>query len=447
MSKLEYVIKRNGVKVPFTPQRITNAIYRAAVAVGGRDRETAQELTEQVIAYLEETYPSDQFPTVEDVQDAVEKILIENGHSKVAKAFILYRDERARMRSNRKEQTIQPSKNIPWAKIWQVLDWASSHDLHTIEKFNQRVRAGDVCDIIRESEMFYEEDIKIAARMVLDRRERVKIVVITGPSSSGKTTSTIKLGNILKQNNINLVTLNVDHYFFDLDDHPKDEFGDYDYETPQALDLELISEHLVDLIAGKEVKIPFYNFKTGKRLLNHTPMKLAENDVILIDSLHGMYPAMTHGVEDDRKFSLFLEPLLQMKDDEGKYIRWTDIRLMRRMLRDSAYRALDPESTLTHWHYVRASELRSIIPNINRADYIINSAMPYELSIYKPKLLHYFEQWPSKFKDDPLREDSYTRSVRILSLLQKIEPIADDSIVPGDSVLREFIGGSTLSYH
>jgi uridine kinase len=400
-----------------------------------------------VITYLEENYPSDQFPTVEDVQDAVEKILIENGHSKVAKAFILYRDERARMRSNREEQTIQPSKNIPWAKIWQVLDWASSHDLHTIEKFNQRVRAGDVCDIIRESEMFYEEDIKIAARMVLDRRERVKIVVITGPSSSGKTTSTIKLGNILKQNNINLVTLNVDHYFFDLDDHPKDEFGDYDYETPQALDLELISEHLVDLIAGKEVKIPFYNFKTGKRLLNHTPMKLAENDVILIDSLHGMYPAMTHGVENDRKFSLFLEPLLQMKDDEGKYIRWTDIRLMRRMLRDSAYRALDPESTLTHWHYVRTSELRSIIPNINRADYIINSAMPYELSIYKPKLLQHFEQWPAKFKGDPLREDAYERSVRILTLLQKIESITDDSIVPGDSVLREFIGGSTLSYH
>ncbi len=447
MSKIEFVMKRNGVKVPFTPQRITNAIYRAAVAVGGRDRETAQDLTKQVITYLEGNFPSDQFPTVEDVQDAVEKILIENGHTKVAKAFILYRDERARMRSNRKEQTIQPSKNIPWAKIWQVLDWASSHDLHTVEKYNQRIQAGDVCDIIRESEMFYEEDIKIAANMVLARKGRVKIVLITGPSSSGKTTSTIKMGNILKQNNINLVTLNVDHYFFDLDDHPKDEFGDYDYETPQALDLELISEHLVDLIDGKEVHIPFYNFKTGKRLLNHTPMKLAENDVILIDSLHGMYPAMTQGVEDDRKFSLFLEPLLQMKDEEGKYIRWTDIRLMRRMLRDSAYRALDPESTLTHWHYVRTSELRTIIPNINRADCIINSAMPYELSIYKPKLLQYFEKWPEKFKDDPLREDAYERSVRILSLLKKIEPITDDSIVPGDSVLREFIGGSTLSYH
>jgi uridine kinase len=447
MSEIEYVIKRNGIKVPFTPQRITNAIYRAAVAVGGRDKETAEQLTKQVVAYLEEHFSSQNPPTVEDVQDAVEKMLIENSHSKVAKAYILYRDERARMRSGRKEQTIQPSQNIPWAKIWQVLDWASSRDLHTIERYNQRIRAGEAGDIIRDSEIFYEEDIKIAARMILDRKDKVKVVLITGPSSSGKTTTTIKLGSILKQNNINLITLNVDHYFFDLDDHPKDEFGDYDYETPQALDLNLISEHLVSLIAGEEVYIPFYNFKTGKRLLNHTPMKLKENEVILIDSLHGLYPALTQGVEDEQKFKLFLEPLLQMKDEDDKYIRWTDIRLMRRMLRDSAFRSLDPESTLTHWHYVRSSELRNIIPNINRADYIINSAMPYELSIYKPKLLPYFEKWPKKFKGDALREDALERSQRILKLLQKIEAIDDDSIVPNDSVIREFIGGSSLNYH
>lgn len=446
MSEIEYVIKRNGAKVPFTPQRITNAIYRAAVAVGGRDKETAGQLTKQVVAYLEENFSSQNLPSVEDVQDAVEKMLIENGHSKVAKAYILYRDERARMRAGRQEQTIQPSQNIPWAKIWQILDWASSRDVHTIERYNQRIRNGEASDIIRDSEIFYEEDIKIAARLILEHKDKVKVVLITGPSSSGKTTTTIKLGNILKQNNINLITLNVDHYFFDLEDHPKDEFGDYDYEAPQALDLNLISEHLVDLIAGKEVYIPFYNFKTGKRLLNHTPMRLKENEMILIDSLHGLYPALTQGVEEEQKFKLFLEPLLQMKDDEGKYIRWTDIRLMRRMLRDSAFRSLDPESTLTHWHYVRTSELRNIIPNINRADYIINSAMPYELSIYKPKLLARFEKWPQQFKGDALREDAFERSQRILQLLQKIEAIDDDSIVPNDSVIREFIGGSSLNY-
>jgi uridine kinase len=139
MTRFKYVIKRSGAKVPFTSQRITNAIYRAAVAVGGHNREVSEQLTEQVIQYLEGKLPEDTIPTVEEIQDAVEKVLIENGHARVAKAYILYRDERARMRQQREQDTIRPSDNIPWAKIWQVLDWAASHDLNTIEKYNQRL--------------------------------------------------------------------------------------------------------------------------------------------------------------------------------------------------------------------------------------------------------------------------------------------------------------------
>ena len=447
MSRIKYVIKRSGVKVPFTAQRITNAIYRAAVAVGGRDRGIAEQLTNQVIAYLESELSEDVIPTVEDIQDAVEKVLIENSHTKVAKAFILYRDERARMRNQRENQTIRPSGNIPWAKIWQVLDWSSSHDLHTIKRYNQRLANGELQQITFESEMFYEEDIKTAARMIRDRRDKVKIVLISGPSSSGKTTTTIKVGQILKQHGLSLVALNVDNYFFDLDQHPKDEFGDYDFETPQALDLALINDHLSRLIKGEEVDIPFYDFKTGKRSGSHSRMKISENDIILIDSLHGLYPPMTENIKDENKFKLYLEPLLQMKDAEGNYIRWTDIRLMRRMLRDQAFRAYDPEKTLTHWHYVRTSEKRSIIPNHKYADFIISSAMPYELSIYKAKLETNFGKWSSKFKNDALREDAYLRANRINNLLKEITAIEDDSFVPSDSVIREFIGGSTLNYH
>ena len=206
--------------------------------------------------------------------------------------------------------------------------------------------------------------------------------------------------------NINLVALNVDNYFFDLDKHPKDEFGDYDYETPQALDLVLINDHLAKLIAGKEVLIPLYDFKNGRRLNDQTPMKIGKNEIILIDSLHGLYPPMTEDIVPEKKFKLYLEPLLQMKSASGQYIRWTDIRLMRRMLRDAAYRAYDPEKTLTHWHYVRASEMRHIIPNTINADLIINSAMPYELSIYKSRLYNQFKKWEEKFKGDALREDA-----------------------------------------
>jgi uridine kinase len=135
---------------------------------------------------------------------------------------------------------------------------------------------------------------------------------------------------------------------------------------------------------------------------------------------------------------------MQMKMLNGEYIRWTDIRLMRRMLRDAATRAADYTQTLTHWHYVRSGELRNIVPYVSSADYIINSGMPYELSIYQPKLAGHFEAWSQEYKDDPLRQDAYTRAARVSALLNSILPYSDDGIVPGDSVLREFIGGLVL---
>ncbi|MDO9547305.1 MAG: ATP cone domain-containing protein [Pelolinea sp.] len=447
MTRFAHVIKRSGVTVPFTPNRISNAIYRAAVAVGGRDKLTAEKLTKQVIEYMEETIPEGEIPTVEQIQDASEKILIENGHAKVAKAYILYRNDRARMREQRESQTIRPSTNIPWAKIWQVLDWSASHNLHTTLHYKNRLDKGELQQIVSESEMFYEEDIKLAAQEICLRRDDLRIVLISGPSSSGKTTTTIKIGQILKQMGISLVALNVDNYFFDLEKHPKDEFGDYDFETPQALDLSLINQHLAELVEGKEVHIPFYNFKEGKRNGSQIKMQIGKNDIILIDSLHGLYPPMTEGIAPEKKYKLYLEPLLQMKDSKDQYIRWTDIRLMRRMLRDEAFRGYDPERTLTHWHYVRSGEMRHIIPNNIYADFIINSAMPYELSIYKSRLYDQFKTWVDKYKEDPLREDAYARAQRGYDLLSEIPELTDASFVPSDSVIREFIGGSSLKYH
>ena len=447
MSRFTHVIKRSGVKVPFTPNRITNAIYRAAVAVGGRDKTTAEKLTHQVIDYLEKTIPEKEIPTVEQIQDAAEKILVENGHAKVTKAYILYRDERARMREQREMQTIRPSMNIPWAKIWQVLDWSVSHELHSIKHYKNRLKHNELQQIVSESEIFYEEDIKLAAHEICERRNDLRIVLISGPSSSGKTTTTIKIGQILKQMGISLVALNVDNYLFDLEKHPKDEFGDFDFETPQALDLPLINQHLSELIKGKEIYIPFYDFKEGKRHDEQIKMQIKKNDIVLIDSLHGLYPPMTEDITPEKKFKLYLEPLLQMKDSNGQYIRWTDIRLMRRMLRDAAFRGYDPERTLTHWHYVRSGEMRNIIPNNIHSDFIINSAMPYELSIYKSRLYNNFKDWTEKFKNDPLREDAYTRAKRVYRLLSEIPTLVNESFVPSDSVIREFIGGSSLKYH
>ena len=447
MAKITQVIKRTGAVVPFRKERITNAIYRAAVAVGGRDRSIAERLADQVVAMLEETTPPSHIPTVEEIQDIAEKVLIENGHARTAKAYILYRDERARRRRERAERSAHPSKNIPWPKLWEVLNWAVDHDLHTVERLNTRIAQGEFPEIVRETDRAYNEDITTASEMIGERRDGVKIVIIAGPSSSGKTTTTIKLSHLLTKIGLSLVPLTVDNYYLNLELHPKDEYGDYDFETPQALDLELINEHLARLIAGEEVRIPFYDFKTGNRHASRTtPMQVRPDDVILIDSLHGLYADMTQGVDDERKFKLYIEPLLQMKGPDGEFVRWADLRLMRRMVRDATHRAYKPQQTLEHWHYVRRSEMRNIVPYINTTDYIVNSGLPYELPVMRARLFDHFEEWVEQYRDDPLREDAFTRAERVYHLLKSVTPVEDDLTIPPDSLLREFIGGSCYEY-
>ena len=446
MGQITQVIKRSAALVPFNPDRITNAIYRAFVAVGDRDRQTAEKLSDQVVQLLEDDFSAARIPTVEEIQDVVEKVLIKEGYAEVAKAYILYRDERKRTREGRKVLANHSVANIPWKKIWYVLNWAVEHGIHTISGLNDKIKRGNFSDIVKISEEIYHQDVDNAVEMIADRRDEIRLVIITGPSSSGKTTTTIKVSQRLEELGLKLVTLNVDNYFLDLEMHPKDEFGDYDYETPQALELPLINEHLTKLLAGKEVRVPTYNFKTGNREDTRTPMKLKNGEIILIDSLHGLYGDMTRGLPHELQFRLYLEPLLQLKLNDGKFVRWTDIRLIRRMLRDDVHRNWPMERTLTHWHYVRSSEMRNIIPYINTTDYIINSAMPYELPLYRPLLLDKFAEWVTRYKDDPLRRDAYNRAERIHRTLQQVVGVEDDSAVPGNSVLREFIGGSIYDH-
>jgi len=443
-NKITHVIKRSGAIVPFKQERVINAIYRAAVAVGGRDKEKAEELAEQVLTILNEKFDGTTHPHIEDIQDIVEKVLIENGHAKVAKEYILYREEAARRRDEEGRINSKLNENIPWAKVWRNLDWAVEHNLNTVELLNERVANGEFAQIVHESEEFYEDDVELAAKLIIERLKDLRMVMISGPSSSGKTSTTVKLEQKLIRKGYKFKALNVDHYFFDLEYHPKDEFGDYDFETPQALDLPLINEHLVQLSKGEKVLIPSYNFKTGTRTLNVTPMQLEKDELLLIDSLHGLYPDFSKDISVDVKFKLYLEPLLQMKDPDEKYIRWTDLRLIRRMLRDFAHRAYNPTQTLEHWHYVRSSEMRNIIPYSNTANFIISSAMPFELCLYAAKLTKNFEEWEKKYKDDPLKADAYERASRLSFLLKQITPVSDDSPVPKDSVLREFIGGSSI---
>lgn len=442
---ITHVVKRNGQVVKFDKEKIVNAIFKAAQSVGGQDKRLAEILADKVVHHLELTKKPPALPSVEEIQDIIEKELIEAGHAKTAKAFILYRYEHAKLREG-KEQYLATSGNIPYKKIWQVLNWAIDHNCYSIQKINERIQNGTFPTLIQEANQKYEQDIAAAAEKIMARKDKVRIVIIAGPSSSGKTTTTIKLGEFLKKNGFELVAMSLDNYFFDLSHHPRDEFGDYDFETPQALDLELINKHLSELLEGKVIQMPIYNFKTGKREQNTIPLSLKENQLLLLDSLHGLYAPMTSSVPDDKKFKLYIESLCQIKNSDGEFIRWTDVRLLRRMIRDSWHRSYNPKQTLEHWHYVRRSEIQNIIPYISTVDHIIDSSLAYELPIYKKLLFHYFPQFIKEYKDDPKRQDAYIRAKRVHDMLCEFLEWQDESVIPKDALIREFIGGSIYNY-
>ena len=168
-NKITHVIKRSGAIVPFKQERVVNAIYRAAVAVGGRDKEKAGELAEQVVRILNEKFEDNTYPHIEDVQDVVEKVLIENGHAKVAKEYILYREEAAKRRDEEGRINSKLNQNIPWSKVWKNLDWAVEHKLNTVDMLNERVAKGEFAQIVHESENLYEDDVELAAKLIIER--------------------------------------------------------------------------------------------------------------------------------------------------------------------------------------------------------------------------------------------------------------------------------------
>lgn len=444
-NQIQKVIKRNGQVVPFDKEKIVHAIFKAAQEVGGTDRRLAEILAEKVVHHLELTKQPPMLPNVEEIQDIIEKELIEEGHARTAKAYILYRYEHAKLRRG-KEHYSATSGNIPYKKIWQVLSWAVDHECYSIARINQRIANGTYPQLVQEVTEKYTADVKAAVDKILDRKDEVRIVIIAGPSSSGKTTTTIKVGEHLQQRNFELVAMNLDNYFFDLSHHPRDEFGDYDFETPQALDLKLINQHLAELLAGKTIQMPRYNFKTGKRESETDPLKLESNQILLLDSLHGLYAPMTESVPAEKKFKLYIESLCQIKDASGSFLRWTDVRLLRRMVRDSWHRSYNPRQTLEHWHYVRRSEIQHIIPFIDTVDHVLDGSLAYELPIYKKHLFKYFPDFVNDYRGDPKRQDAFIRAKRVHDMLAEFTQWDDESVIPKDALIREYIGGSIYKY-
>jgi uridine kinase len=348
-------------------------------------------------------------------------------------------------RSGRKSLTYS-ADNIPYEKLWEALAWAVDHHCVHLEQIAEAIREQRFRRLVRDCEGFYTQELNRAVEKLGERLDTVKMVIIAGPSSSGKTTTTIKVEQQLKAQGYRFVPINVDNFFLDLKDHPRDLRGDYDFETPQALDMPLINRTFSALLEGEQVDVPFYNFKTGKREGTSEQLQLGEGEILLVDSLHGLYPEMTEGIPAEQKFPLYIETLSQVKDRNNQFVRWADIRLLRRMVRDMLFRNYSPTQTIRHWHYVRRSELRYIVPRLREAEVIVNSFLPYEIPIMKQRVGKLFPAYLKEFAEDADSADAYDRALRIHRLFEQVPAWTEEEVVPTDSLLREFIGGSAYKY-
>ncbi|MBQ4030655.1 MAG: hypothetical protein II625_02760 [Bacilli bacterium] len=287
-------------------------------------------------------------------------------------------------------------------------------------------------DFIKIVETHFNNEIHDLVDDIIKKKSRY--VLFAGPSSTGKTTSTKKIALELRSRGYDVYVISTDDYFKEREESPRDENGKYDFECLECLDLKLLNKQLKDLIAGKKVNVPTFNFVTGKKEYSEEPIKLAEDTIILIEGLHSINDAMTPELDSKLKYKVYLSPFIPINIDRHNYLSTTDLRLMRRIVRDNRSRACDVGKTIAYWSTVRGGEQKYIYPYINTVDKIINTSLIYEmgvLKVYVEPLLY------SVKRNSP----SYSEARRLINFLKNFFPIPSD-YVPGDSILREFIGKS-----
>lgn len=307
-------------------------------------------------------------------------------------------------------------------------------NIHTSSDINEKVTKGTINDIIKLNEVISNSKLLDLAKNIDDKKDKVKIVLIAGPSSSGKTTTARKLSMYLKSFGLNPKTLSTDDYFIPREKTPKLPNGDYDYESINAIDLELFNNHLTKLLNNEEVEIPTFNFYKGIGEYLGNTLKLEKDDILIIEGLHCLNEKLTQSIPKENKLKIYVSPLSDLNIDNHNMIATSDIRLLRRIIRDSRTRGYTAEHTIKTWRTVRKGEEDNIFPYQNEASYVFNTAFIYELGVIKPyaeALLYSIDQ-TSKY---------YEEARRLLNLLNMFLTIPSDA-VPNDSILREFIGNS-----
>ena len=317
--------------------------------------------------------------------------------------------------------------------------WCHTTGIGGIGTLNKRLLEGGAVKLINLCEARQERDYVRVADQIYAQRDRVKIVFIAGPSSSGKTSSSLRLSQQLRVLGMKPKVIELDNYFVSRDRTPVDEDGEFDFEALEAMDLELLGNHLNTLLAGGQVELPRYDFKQGKPFFEGNFMELDENDILVMEGIHALDPAMVPSVDQSRIFRLYSSALTSLNVDENNNISTTDNRLLRRMVRDYRYRGTSPEATILRWPSVRRGENKHIFPFQENADAQFNSALLYEL----PLLKYYAEPLLRRIHPS---SPAYTDALRLIKFLDYIVALTPEEIatVPPTSIIREFIGGQTL---
>lgn len=341
---------------------------------------------------------------------------------------------------DKKDKPMSELDHIPklFGTYTEFKEWGHILQINSVGQLNHYVMNEDIGNLIKVTEALHEKKIAQIADQISKQEYVPRLVLIAGPSSSGKTTFSKRLEVQLRVNGFTPVAVSLDNYFVERDKTPRDEFGNYDFESVDAIDVPLFSYQLASLLKGEEVTLPIFDFKTGTRHLTGKKMKLLPNQIMIVEGIHGLNPKLSGGIEDKDKFKIYISPLTQLNLHHHDRVPSTDTRLIRRIVRDSFFRGYSAADTLKQWKSVRHGESKNIFPFQEEANIIFNSAMFYELSILKP----YAERELLKVhRNHPMYPDAQ-RLLKFLSFFLPLEP--DD--VPQTSILREFVGGSTFKY-
>lgn len=315
--------------------------------------------------------------------------------------------------------------------------WQDVMEIRTVGDFNNAVDTDHSIDLINISEALQEKKIAHIADEIA-KRKGVKLILLAGPSSSGKTTTCKRLSIQLIANGLRPLQISLDDYFVDRELSPRDENGDYDFESIHALNLKLINEQFNALFNGEEVELPRYDFPTGKSVKSGNKLKMEDNNVLVVEGIHALNPELTAQIPEELKYRVYVSALTTILLDDHNYIPTTDNRLLRRIIRDYKYRGVDARETIRRWPSVRAGENKWIFPFQENADVMFNSAMLFELAVIKQQAEPLLEQVPENCPE-------YSEAYRLLKFLKYIKPIPNTDIPP-TSLLREFLGGSSFKY-